>query len=240
MALPPTYKAHLKEKIALTSKVRDFVFELIEPNTIDFKAGQFVLVKTHHPETGELISRAYSIASAPQEIHEIILDLEIVEGGKLTPLMDRWEVGYEAELQGPFGHFTVKSAPEKNILFISTGTGVAPFRSMIEDMLLRGDPRQLTLVMGVRNQHDIFYKELFEALAAKHANFTFILTLSRPEDGWSGTVGRVTAVVPALEFDPKTTDAYLCGGKPMIDEMKQLLMDKGLEKTQIYFEQYFL
>ncbi len=243
MALPPTYKARLKEKIILTPHVRDFLIELEEPGTIDFKAGQFVLVKTKHPQTGELISRAYSIASAPSETHVVRLNLEIVPQGKLTPLMEQWEVGAPIELQGPFGHFVVKSLPEKKtLLFVATGVGVAPFRSMIEDLLSKGDSREFHLYFGVRSQEDIFYREVFEALASQHPNFHFTLTLSRPQEsgGWTGAYGRVTALLPDASFDPSTTDAYLCGGKPMIDDVKKILLQKGFPPAQIFFEPFFV
>lgn len=240
MALPPTYRARLKEKLVFTHKVRDFVLELIEPPRIEFKAGQFVLVKAHHPQTGELISRAYSMANPPHRDREVLVNLEIIENGKLTPLMEQWEVGREVELQGPFGHFTLKSSPEKEFLFVATGTGIAPFRSMIEDLLEKKDPRRMRLYFGLRSQEDIFYNDLFKGLSAAHPNFTFELTLSRPKEGWTGASGRVTAHLPTLPLDPHKTDAYLCGGKAMIDEVKTILMGRGMDKSQIFFEQFFL
>lgn len=241
MALPPTYRARLRDKIILTPHVRDFMMELEEPVAIDFKAGQFVLVKAKHPETGELLSRAYSIASPPSETHVLRLNLEIVPQGKLTPLMEQWEVGAPVELQGPFGHFVVKSGSEKKtLLFVATGVGVAPFRSMIEDLLAKSDSRELYLYFGVRSEEDIFYREVFEALARAHPNFHFMLTLSRPRDDWTGSTGRVTALLPHASFDPSTTEAYLCGGKPMIDDVKKILLDKGFPANQIHFEPFFI
>lgn len=241
MALPPTYRARLRERIVLTPHVRDFMIELEEPAAIDFKAGQFVLIKAKHPQTGELLSRAYSIASPPSETHVLRLNLEIVPHGKLTPLMEQWEVGATVELQGPFGHFMVKAGPEKKtLLFVATGVGVAPFRSMIEDLLAKGDPRELHLYFGVRSEEDIFYREVFESLAAAHPNFHFTLTLSRPSDSWTGVTGRVTALLSSLSFDPSTTDAYLCGGKPMIDDVKKILLGKGFPAGQILFEPFFI
>ena len=88
MALPVTYRTRLKEKKIYTDHVRDFVFELVEPTTIEFKPGQFVLIKEKHPETGELLSRAYSIASPTQQNSSLEFNIEIVEGGKLIKLGD--------------------------------------------------------------------------------------------------------------------------------------------------------
>lgn len=241
MPLPATYRARLKEKIQLTQDTYDFVFTLEEPHTLDFKAGQFVLIKEKHPDTGELLSRAYSVASPPSQNHELTFNIEIVEGGKLTPLMERWEKGKETEMQGPFGHFVLKSPPERDhLVFVGTGTGIAPLRSMVEDLLAHGDTRHLSVYFGLRSEANIFYRDLFEQLVAIHPTLDFTLTLSRPSEAWTGSTGRVTAILPSIPFDALKTDVYLCGGKLMIDEVKQLFLDKGFEKNHIFFEQFFL
>lgn len=237
---PPDYKTRLKQKIVLTDHVRDFVFELEDPDMMTFEAGQFVLIKATHPETGEFLSRAYSIASPPQETHQLRLNIEIVKEGKLSPFIDTWEEGQEVILQGPFGHFTMKSSHEKALVFIATGVGIAPIRSMIEDLLNTGDSRKMHLYFGLRSQDHLFYQDVFEKLAADHENFTFTLTLSQPKPGWDGSEGRVTAILPDVEFDSTNTDFYLCGGKPMIDDVKKILLEKQIPEEQIFFEQFFV
>ena len=98
----------------------------------------------------------------------------------------------------------------------------------------------MSVYLGVRSEKDVFYKAMFEKWAAAHPHLEFVLTLSRPTEAWIGTKGRVTALLPDLNFDPETTDVYLCGGKPMIDDVKQILLEKGFEKNHIFFEQFFL
>ncbi|KKT74301.1 MAG: hypothetical protein UW70_C0059G0002 [Candidatus Peregrinibacteria bacterium GW2011_GWA2_44_7] len=239
MALPPTYKARLREKCQLTPQVVDFFFDLLEPNTIEFKAGQFVLVKTRHPETGELLSRAYSLANPPQVFREIVLNIEILPTGKLTSLMNGWEPGREVEMQGPFGHFTFKSPEAVPVVFVATGTGIAPFKSMIEDLLSQGDKRPMTLYFGIRSQAGLFYEKELEALAAAHPNFSYHYCLSQPQEGWTGFSGRVTKALEETPLEPNT-QFYLCGGKPVLDDVRAVLTGKGFEASQIYFEQYFL
>jgi NAD(P)H-flavin reductase len=235
MSLPATYQAHLKEKNILTAKVRDFVLELpCYGDCFEYESGQFVLLKV-----GEL-SRAYSIARAPGGKHcELILNIEIVPDGRLTPLLDKIEVGEKIDVQGPFGYFVLKSPPEKKLVFVATSVGVAPLRTMIESALAADAERNVTLYFGVRNEKDIFYKEDFEALAAAHPNFEFVLTLSKPSENWDGSRGRVTNILPEVEFDNET-DFYLCGGKPMIDDTKKILLANGVNEEQIYFEQFHL
>jgi ferredoxin-NADP reductase len=240
MSLPATYQAHLKEKITLTDKVRDFVLELpCYGNDFEYEAGQFVLIKLPHPETGDELSRAYSIARAPQQGCELILNIEIIPDGRLTPLLDQVEVGEEIDVQGPFGYFKLKSPPEKSLVFVATSVGVAPLRAMIETVLNENPERKVALYFGVRSQEHIFYEKDFEELATKYGNFEFVLTLSQPAEGWEGSKGRVTAILPKIEFD-SDTDFYLCGGKPMIDDAKKILLKKNIPEEQIYFEQFHL
>ena len=240
MIPPPDYKIRLKKKIVLTNEVREFVFELVEPQAIEFKAGQFVLIKTTDPKSGEFLSRAYSLLNPPQENSEIRLNVKILQDGKLTPLMDAWEEGQEIEMQGPFGHFVVKSDVAQDLFFVGTGVGVAPLRSMIEDLLLQNDARKIHLCFGVRSQEHIFYQDFFEELEKKYENFDFIITLSQPKDGWEGQVGRVTAHLPTANFDPTKTDFYICGGKPMVDDVLNILSEKGVPEEQVFFEQFFV
>lgn len=235
MSLPATYQSHLKEKIVLTEKVRDFIFELpCYGKNFDYQAGQFVLLKIND------LSRAYSIARAPQKgCCRVFLNIEIVPDGRFSPILDKVEIGGEVDIQGPFGYFVMKSEPNKNLVFVATGVGIAPLKAMIETELQKNPERQIKLFFGVRSETDIFYKEIFEKLSADHPNFEFVLTLSQPGENWSGEVGRVTAHLDKTEFD-KNTDFYLCGAKPMIDDAKKILLAAGHPEEQIYFEQFHL
>jgi len=242
MTLPASYQAELKEKIVFTDRVRDFVFELpCYGKDFEYEAGQFVLLKMNHPETGEMLSRAYSLARAPQKGScDLVLNIEIIPDGRLTPLLDELKVGVKIDVQGPFGYFVLKSSPKKKLVFVATSVGVAPFRAMIESVLVENPTREVKLYFGVRSQEHIFYRKEFEDLATKYANFSFILTLSQPKEGWEGPVGRVTEVIKEDSFDVSSTDFYLCGGKPMIDDVKKILLEQKIPEEQIYFEQFHL
>ncbi|MFA5842184.1 MAG: FAD-binding oxidoreductase [Candidatus Gracilibacteria bacterium] len=239
MVLPSMFQARLKQKITLTPEVREFVFELIELTTLDFQAGQFVLIYATNPATGARISRAYSIASAPSQNHELHIVIAIIKTGTLTPILDTWEIGHELQIQGPFGHFLLKSPADRDLVFVATGTGIAPFHSMIQDRLSQGDTRPMHVYFGVRHEENIFYQREFEKLAKQHPNLHFTLTLSQPSSDWKGPSGRVTALLSVVSFNPATTDVYMCGGKGMIDDVRAIFLQKGFEPSHLYFEQFF-
>jgi len=240
MALPTMFQARLKQKITLTPDVYEFVFELIEPSTIDFQAGQFMLIYATNPATGERISRAYSIASTPSQNHELHIVIAIIKNGTLTPILDTWKPGQTLQMQGPFGHFLLKSPPDRELVFVATGTGIAPFYSMIQDVLSKGDTMPMYVYFGVRREENIFYQREFEILAQKYPNFHFTLTLSQPSDAWKGEQGRVTALLPKQSFNPATTDVYICGGKGMIDDVRAIFLQKEFAPSHLYFEQFFI
>ncbi|PIR12645.1 MAG: hypothetical protein COV50_07880, partial [Flavobacteriales bacterium CG11_big_fil_rev_8_21_14_0_20_35_7] len=121
--------------------------------------------------------------------------------------------------------------PEKSVKIIATGTGIAPFKAIIEDQLEKKNntSQPIHLIFGVRHIKDIFYKEIFENLSEKHENFTFDLTLSRPEDpSWTGHSGRVTKLVEALNTDPQKNEVYICGLTAMIDSITEILKSKSI------------
>src|SRR5581483_6615941 len=171
----------------IAPEVRHFVFEVPETQQLHFKPGQFVSL--HESINGKKITRAYSIVSLPDG-NRFELCLNLVHDGVFTPHLFTLKAGDSIEMTPPLGFFTVRD-PSKEAVFIATGTGIAPFRAMAPDYLSHPHAKQLTLLFGVRHEHTIYYREDFEGLARKSANFRFWPTLSRPEAGWTGRTGHV-------------------------------------------------
>ncbi len=109
---------------------------------------------------------------------------------------------------------------------------------MIEDLINQGSDRNLELLFGVRHIKDVFYQEWLSELAKK-GDFKFTTTLSRPEDeNWKGSVGRVTNILREKELDTKNTEFYICGLNNMIEEIVEILKEKGVPEESIHFEKY--
>lgn len=226
-------KALLTGKAELTDDVVELNFQTDKDFTAE--AGQFITFKV--TDKVPPCFRAYSLASKPVD-GRFDLCVKVVEGGRASNWLNDMAVGFEAEFLGPSGKF-VFQAGAKHHLFIATGTGVAPFRAMLEEQILARPEERFTLLFGVRHISDIFYREYFEKLAARCENFKFVLTLSRPEsDQWQESKGRVTDVLPGMELEVKNTDVYICGLKLMIDDVLSYLKDRGFGEKQIHFEKY--
>jgi ferredoxin-NADP reductase len=227
-------KATILEFHDIAPEVRHFVFEVPEVEQLPFKPGQFVSLKENI--NGKKIVRPYSITSLPDG-NRFELCLNLVHQGVFTPHLFALEAGDSVEISAPLGFFVVRD-PAKDALFIATGTGIAPFRSMAPGYLAQPQARQLTLLFGVRHESTIYYRGDFEALERSHSNFRFWPALSRADSSWAGRSGHVQTHLPDALAGRTDLDVYICGLKAMVDDVRAILKELGFDRKQIIFEKY--
>lgn len=239
---PPIFEARLVGTRPLTPGVRELVFERADGAAFEFAAGQWVSLKIATPE-GDL-KRSYSIASPPNGTPRFELAVTLVSGGPGSTALHHLSPGVSVEVTGPQGMFVRDAHATGPSLFVATGTGIAPLRSMLESALSKGERRSLWLLLGVRHEEDVLYRAELEALERAHANVRFLPTLSRASDGWSGRRGYVQQHVRALfhELEGKDEGAphvYVCGLQKMVGAVRDLLRkDMGLPRQQVHSERY--
>jgi ferredoxin-NADP reductase len=208
-----------------------------EPDLV-FKAGQFIsiIVPGAGPH-GRDLRRAYSIASAPED-QPVELCVKLVEGGPGTNFLYRLRPGNHFRGMAPYGDFVFEPRAGRHVCFVSTGTGIAPFRSMIRsEEFRRQAPLSTTCLLGVSEEQEVLYDEEMKAVPG----LRWVPAVSRPKGAWGGFKGRVTDYLRSLgdDYPWLSTDFYLCGSGAMIDEVKQILSTRGVEKTSIHQEVYF-
>jgi ferredoxin-NADP reductase len=234
-----TFTTQLLRTHALSGLTRHLEFDVKGVPRFGFVAGQWLSFKTNKPD-GEEITRAYSIASPPSEDNRFALCLNRVQDGFMSNFLCDMKEGDEIRCQGPFGDFILRP-PLRDTIFIATGTGIAPFRSMFNWLLAdpaRHQDKQLWLVFGNRTEKDIYYHDEFLTLAAKHANFHYLPTLSRGDASWQGMQGYVQEHVPGIVQDRTDMHAYICGLDKMIKANRELLKGLGWERKSILYEKY--
>ena len=212
---------------------------------VQFQAGQFVTMDLPISDKRLKRWRSYSIASAPNtEGPTDVLEFCVVKAEQSTGgsqyLCEEATIGTPIRFKGPDGTFLLKQPLEKDLVLICTGTGVAPFRSMIWDIYNRQIPfKNIHLIFGCRYEKDILYRQEFEELAQKMPNFKYDVALSREKD-WTGTKGYVHAVYTEGYRDKRDdVDFYICGWSNMIDDVvAKLMVDMGYDKSQIHYELY--
>ena len=232
-----TFTAQVESIKNLTHDVRQLDLLLREPKTITFKPGQFVSFEVPHPQTGHVVTRPYSIASQPSRSDVITLLLNLVPGGPGSTYLFNLNEEDKTHFKGPAGNFYLREDPGRELLFIATGTGIAPIRSMLLANAERPDPRQATLFWGLRCQRDLYYQEELAQLTKRTPALTAITTLSRPEAGWSGESGRVLQLIEKRIASVKNLAVYLCGNSGMLKDVTDILKTKGL--CPIYREKYY-
>jgi len=202
-----------------------------------FTAGQWV--NLHVPTREGIQKRAYSIASGPRT-HPIELAVTHVPEGLVSPALHALEPGTELAIDGPHGFFTREGdAASAPALFVGTGTGLCPLRSMLTELLADPDHPPLALLFGVRREEDILYRAELEAWAARDPRFTLAVTLSRPGPGWSGRTGYVQAHLAALARELGAPHVFVCGLNRMVAEVRALLKSElGYDRKRIHTERY--
>jgi ferredoxin-NADP reductase len=239
MAQFKTLSARVLRSLPLSEFTRHLELEVDGVPRFGFVPGQWLSVKVITPD-GEEMTRAYSIASPPSGNGQVALCLNRVQDGFMSNYLCSLDQGARIEFQGPFGDFILRPPP-RDTVFIATGTGIAPFRSMLHWLLAESDRhqgRQFWLLFGARYEDDIYYREEFEHLAAKHANFHFLPTLSRVTPEWKGLRGYVQEHLAEIVGARSDLHAYICGLDKMVKANRELLKSFGWDRTSIRYEKY--
>lgn len=234
-----TLEARVLRSATLSEFTKHIEFEVSGVSHFGFVPGQWLSVKATTPE-GEEITRAYSIASPPTENGNVAFCLNRVQDGFMSNYLCNLEAGATITFQGPFGDFTLRP-PLRDTIFIATGTGVAPFRSMLHWLLAekeRHQDHQFWLLFGSRQPQDIYYRDKFEQLAAQHTNFHFQPTLSRAPENWHGLRGYVQQHLGEIVGMRTDMHAYICGLDKMVQANRDLLKTLGWDRKSIRYEKY--
>lgn len=213
-----------------------------------FETGQYMTIGVM--VAGRLVQRPYSVASAPAvagtDGYEFYIRL--VQGGQFTPLLWRMPVGQRMRMIGPKGKFTLQPDDDRTHIFISSGTGNAPFVSMMRQLLIDGRPRTVVFLNGVSYQDEFGYRDVVESWQASgDYPVTYLPTVSRPADprneGWTGRTGRVETILgPVLDelgLSPADSIAYICGNPDMILAAEATLLQRGYPEDQVHKELYW-
>lgn len=237
MALQPWRTGKIIRIENETDNTRRFWIEIPELESFDFTPGQFVTLDLPIHEKPNKRVRSYSIASWPDGTNVLELVIVLLEGGLgTTYLFNKVDVGSELILRGPQGVFTLKEENlQKDLFFICTGTGIAPFRSMVHHIKRHNIPhKNIYLLMGTRTQKDLLYHEEMKSFELE--DFHYIPTLSREQ--WDGKKGYVHAIYEDLCIAKQPAGFFLCGWKNMIDEAKQRILALGYDRKSIHQELY--
>ena len=197
------------------------------------------------------ISRAYSMASYPEEKEIIMLNVRIatppspeLPPGVMSSYLFSLKPGDKVNISDPFGDFFAKET-DNEMIFVGGGAGMAPMRSHIFDQLLRlRSKRKISFWYGARSRRELFFVEDFDNLAKTHDNFVWHIALSnpQPEDNWHGDSGFIHEVLYDNYLrdhrNPEDCEYYICGPPMMNAATINMLEQLGIEEENILFDDF--
>lgn len=194
---------------------------------------------------GKLVQRPMSISSSADRLDEYEFFVRLVQGGEFTPLLWELSVGDPINIKGAKGRFNLLEDGRIGVL-VASGTGSAPFMSMIETLRDRGQTRDLVLLHGVSHDYDLAWRDELEALAASGSfPLRYAGTVSRPHESpnWHGLTGRVESIfagqLDAHGLTPEKATIYLCGNPDMIAAVEETALARGFPQEQVRKELYW-
>ena len=243
----PQYNASLVRREDETDSLAYF-WVRFDGDPTPFEPGQYMTIGVM--VDGRIVQRPYSVASPPALAGSDGYEFYVrrVQGGTFTPLLFELPIGHGMRMIGPKGKFTLLPDDERTHIFISSGTGNAPFVAMMKQLLIDGRPRPVVFLNGVSYASELGYRSQLDGwVASGEYPVTFVPTVSRPDDpsnaGWQGRTGRVESILaPVLEeldLTPDNSIAYICGNPDMILSAEATLLERGYPVEQVHKELYW-
>jgi CDP-4-dehydro-6-deoxyglucose reductase len=228
--------ARVVEKTQLSSSVVRVKLKLPKNQRLQFLAGQYVDVLLQGGKR-----RAFSIASCPSLEDEIELHIRHVEGGDFTGFVfDTLKVLDIIRFEGPLGNFFVRNDdPQRPMIMLGGGTGFAPLKSMIENLLEHGDRREIHLYWGARQREELYLDELPQQWARQHGHIHYRRAVSdQPHLPEGYFAGLAHEAVLADHPDLSGFDVYMSGPPAMIDASRHAFRERGLNPERLYYDSF--
>jgi Na+-transporting NADH:ubiquinone oxidoreductase subunit F len=197
--------------------------------------------------------RAYSMANYPDEKGIIMLNVRVcppppnapdAPPGQMSSYIFNLKPGDKVTISGPYGEFFARDT-DNEMVFIGGGAGMAPMRSHIWDQLLRlNTKRKITYWYGARSLKEMFYVDELNELQEKFPNFKWYVALSDPlpEDNWDGPTGFIHDVLYEMYIKdheaPEDCEYYMCGPPMMANAVTNMLLEQGVERENIMFDDF--
>lgn len=206
------------------------------PPTADFKfiSGQYVnLIKG-------TISRSYSVANNPKEKNSSVdFFIKKYQNGLMSKYwFEEAKQNDLLRLEGPLGSFFFRESNVKDIIFLATGTGITPVKSILEQMEISSqeyNDKRFWVLVGARHEEDFFWEP---KLNGRLSNLKYIPVLSRPKENWTGEKGYVQEILLKQNVDLENAQVYACGSNQMIESAKTLLTAKSLPENQFFSDAF--
>lgn len=233
MQKPVHTHANILERRNADDGKRYFELRLQSQEHIEYLPGQYLNIVLN----GE--RRSFSITNLPSaDAHILELLIERIPNGLASSFLDTAPLGTTVEIIAPYGRLIPQHDKCNRHVLVGTGSGIASLKPIAE-WLVKHTDHVVFLLWGLRYRTNIFWRDFFDSLARVKDTFHYMITLSQADEEWEGLRGRVTSHLLNIPFDEHTA-FYLCGGKPMLDDVRAVLKKHRVQPSQILTEQFHL
>jgi CDP-4-dehydro-6-deoxyglucose reductase, E3 len=233
--MPPSkFTSRFIKKEKFSAKCYKLDFELVD-GTLDFKAGQYMSVIV-----SDKIRRSYSIYSSPldsQKEFSLLVDMSV--NGPGTNYLRNLNPRDEINAIGPLGHFVLPDVLCENLYFIATGSGIAPIDSMIETLIKQKSKSNMYLYFGTSHNSNVIEYEKYSNYHQKGYLKEYVIAISREDPTFSNSInGKVSDIINSKKL-PNDSQFFVCGSGSMTDSVVELLLSKGINESDIFYEKFF-
>jgi propane monooxygenase reductase subunit len=229
-----TVTAEVVGNTPVTHDLRHLVLGLRDGDDFTFFPGQYADIAV--PGTGE--TRSFSMANtSARDSRRLEFLIKVYPDGLFSRFLDtKVQPGDRLELTGPYGMFTLRDAPDSDLIFVGGGAGMAPILCLLRSMAERGIARKAVYYYGARRREDLCFTEELRELERTLPDFRYVPALS--EEEWEGENGLITDVVARREASLSGAHAYVCGPPPMVEAAVPLLTRLGVPDKHVYFDKF--
>ena len=238
------YDCRVEEIVDISQDMREIRVALPAGRAVEFAGGQYCQIEVPPHDGIPVTRRGYSITSSPTRCGALEFMVQHVPGGIVSSYLHRkLTVGQHLRVVAPFGEFGVhdQNAP---MIFIAAGSGIAPFRSIIQeridrDLMAKSDIR---LFYGARTEEELCYLDWLRSLSERYRRFHLVAVLSEPRSDWFGESGRLADLLQGylthIHSAEPGCEAYLCGGPATLDACMNVLRQNGVPEQMIHFDKF--
>nr|WP_298994257.1 FAD-binding oxidoreductase [uncultured Polaribacter sp.] len=226
------FPAKINKIEKVTKNVIKIVFRLPPTSNFKFNSGQYVnLIKGS-------INRSYSIANSSNHNNKLEFYIKKYENGLMSKYwFEEAKVNDLLRVEGPLGSFFLRESKYENIIFLATGTGIAPIKSILEKIKESAENKYQNKIfwifVGARHKEDLLWKPNISNI-----RINYIPVLSRENNNWEGEKGYVQNIVLKKNIDLKNAQVYACGSNEMIQSAKEILLKNSLKENNFFSDAF--
>ncbi|MCK5687456.1 2Fe-2S iron-sulfur cluster binding domain-containing protein [bacterium] len=222
----------------IAADIKEIELEMIEPDSIEFKAGQYIQVMV--PSVGETVYRSYSISSHPGNCKSLFLNIKLEDKGIGSTYLHKLKVGDTVNISGPYGDFLLTGS-NRQAVFVAGGVGLAPINSILHQIFQDNIDRKCLVYFKVKLEEEFYYLEQLSQWKEKYANFSYKLVVSdipETESFDSGERARITKVLEDDFQKISESEFYLCGAPKMINGIMEYFDKKGIPSDRVFYDKF--